>query len=370
MYTGFAPRLFIPIFVFFALLFNIKKILPEKKKYLIFISTLVLLVIPLVYVSVYQGASTRFSMVFLANDVDFVRYINFDYLKNISGTFYLTFFWLKRYLNYLQPEFLFFNALQMTLPQTLGLGILYLYEIPWLIFAVKEVVTRKIPYKSVFLIWLFTGIIPDSLTNNQQHAGRLLHIAPVVILFVAIGAVKFYEWVIYLKSGYMKIFILVTHTLLIVVFLIHALLVFSVHFPRHKGESFDEGIREVVYYLNENGDKYKEIVFDTRHGIEGPYLISNPHMYLLFYSKYDPAKYQTIEKVYGDNPENPYFHFDKYTFRYIDWPKDENLKDTLFIGSPWSFPSEGLKEGELLKEIKLTNGYTAYYIVEPSNTLK
>lgn len=365
MYTGFAPRLFIPIFIFFAILFNFKGVVKEKGKYLVFIVTLILLAIPLVYVSIYQGASTRFSMVFLANDVDFVRNVNFDYLKTMGGLPYLFFFWVKRYLNYLQPDFIFFNALQMTLPNTLGLGILYLFELPWLVLGVVEFIRGKIPFKSIFVIWLLTGIIPDSLTNNQQHAGRLLHIAPVVIIIVALGALKFYEWLKGLKNTYLKVYISGVYLLFILLFLIHACLVFAVHFPRHKGESFDEGIREAVLYIKENQDKYSEVVFDTRHGVEGPYLISNPHMYLLFYTKYDPAKYQTIEKTYGSDPNNPFFNFDKYTFRYIDWPKDSVKKDTLFIGSPWSFPKDGLKDGELLEKIMLSNGYPAYYIVNP-----
>ncbi len=142
-------------------------------------------------------------------------------------------------------------------------------------------------------------------------------------------------------------------------------MIISTHFPRDKGESFDEGWREAVYYVLDHQDQYKEIVFDQRRGVEGPYMISNPFLYLLFYSKYEPQIYQTEQKIFDSDKYDPFYKFNKYTFRHINWPEDKNSKDVLFIGSPWSFPVEGLKEGELLERIYLSNGSPAFYIVSP-----
>ena len=141
-------------------------------------------------------------------------------------------------------------------------------------------------------------------------------------------------------------------------------MIFTVHFPRAKGESYDEGLREAALYIQKHQNNYQEIIFDPRRGIEGPYLVSNPYLYVLFYTKYDPHTYQTESK--GISQDKTYFlKFNKYTFRNIEWTKDSDRKDTLFIGSPWSFPEKGLKEGELLEKIYMTNGHPAYYIVSP-----
>lgn len=363
MYTAFAPRLFIPIFVLTAILANIKKFKKEKGKAVIFILTCILVGAPLLYISIFQSATTRLSMVFIANDVDFIRYGIFHYLQSISDIPLLFFFWLKRYLNYLQPDFIFLNGLNMTLPGTFGLGMLYPFELPFLILGIAEFIKRKIPYKAIFVIWLFTGIVPDSITNNQQHPGRLLQIAPVVILITTLGAIQFFKWIFNLSNKYLRVFILGGFSLFVILVLIHAYLVFAVHFPRAKGESFDEGLKQAALYIRDNQDKYSEIIFDPRRGIDGPYLVSNPYLYVLFYTKYDPHTYQIEPKQFGDSIY--FYKFNKYTYRNINWTEDSTKKNVLLIGSPWSFPENGLKEREILEKIYMSNGHPAFYIVSP-----
>lgn len=363
MYTAPAAKLFVPIFVIVALFFNIKKIKSNRNKTLIFIFTFLFLSLPLAYISLFQKAATRLSMVFIFNDIEFSRYIIFRYFQSIIDIPYLIFFWIRRYITYFEPDFIFFNGLNITPPNTIGLGLLYPFELPWLVLGIVDFLKRKIPQKSILIIWLVTGLIPDSLTNNQQHAGRLLHITPVIILFTTLGAIRFFYWIINLNKLYQRIVISVLFTSTVVIFFIHTFLTFAVYFPISKGESIDEGIREAVFYILQHQQNYKEIVFDPRRGVEGPYLISNPYLYLLFYSKYDPATYQTEPKISG---KGQYFYkFNKYTFREINWLNENNMKDTLFIGSPWNLPEQSLKQGELLEKIYMKSGFPAFYIVSP-----
>ena len=145
----------------------------------------------------------------------------------------------------------------------------------------------------------------------------------------------------------------------------HTFLVISADFPRDKGESFDEGWREAVYYVMAHQNEYKEIVFDPARGVAAPSMISNPFLYVLFYMKYDPHTYQTEQKIMSMQGYESYYKFGKYTFRHIDWQKDKNNVGVLFVGSPWSLPEKDMKNGEFLKTIYLTNGFPAFYIVSP-----
>jgi len=331
-----------------------------------FLATCIILALPLAYTMFFKEAGTRLTMVLISNDIEFSRYVLLKYFGSIKDIPLLALFWLKRYLNYLDPNFLFFNGMHMTTLDSFGLGLLYPFEIPWLILGIYSFIKRKIPHKDVFVIWLLTGIVPDSLTNNQQQAGRLLHIAPIVIMIVTLGLIEFVKWILRMKKTYTKIFISGIYFIFITFILIHAFLVFSVHFPRAKGESYDEGLKQVALYVTEHQSQYKEVVFDTRHGISGPSMISNPYLYLLFYSKYDPATYQTEPRTYK-SPETSGYQFNKYSFRYINWVVDSNKPDTLFIGSPWSFPSD-LQGVKILDTIYIdyqTDKYPVYYIVVP-----
>ncbi len=122
-----------------------------------------------------------------------------------------------------------------------------------------------------------------------------------------------------------------------------------------------EGTKESVMYAVANRDKYREIVYDPYRGIEAPYIVNIPYMYILFYSKYDPNLFQKENKRYGAD----LFGFDKFTIRPIDWRIDRSKKDTLFIGSPWSLPLQDIKEENILKKIYLSNGEQALLIVSP-----
>lgn len=362
MYTAPAPRLFIPVLIVTLLIFSVPKIKTYGRQMMIFIATCFVLILPLLYATLFQGAGTRLTMVLISNDIEFQRYILLKFFDSAGDLPLLFFFWLKRYLNYFQPDFLFTTGLNMTAPGSFGLGIFYLFELPFLIFGIFEFIKSKIPYKPIFIIWLVTGIIPDSITNNQLHSGRLLHITPVLVLITALGAISFFKWLFELKN-YLKIFCTGFFSIIVVLVLTHAFLVFTVHYPRAKGESFDEGLREAVFYVHNHQDRYQEIIFDPRRGVEGPFIVSNPYLYVLFYTKYDPRTYQIEPKVFG---KDEYFlKFNKYTFREINWGEDQNKKETLFIGSPWSLPEKDLKKEEILHKIYLTNGKLAFLIVSP-----
>lgn len=362
MYTAVAPRLFIPVFVIVTLLFNITRLKNIWDKVLLFIVTCTILGLPLLYISLFQGANTRLGMILLSRDIEFLRYINMGPIHSVQDFFLLIFFWLRRYLSYFQPDFIFFNALGMTIPESLGLGLLYIFELPLVILGTVEFIQKKIPYKSIFLIWLFTGIFPDSITNNQQHSGRLLQIAPVLILISTLGAIRLYGIIKKLSKFYLKVLVSGIFLIVVVLTFIHAILSFNVYFPRVKGESMDLGAKEAVQYILQNQDKYKEVIFDTRRGTDGPYQVTNVFLYLLFYSQYDPKTYQNEAKIYGTK-ENPLLQFNKYSFRYINWQTDHWNKDTLYIGSQWSFPENIAETDNLLGKIYMKNGLPAYYIV-------
>jgi len=262
MYTSFAPRLFVPIFIAIVLLINFPKLKTNWKKVIIFLITCLIFIIPLIYVTFFQGGNTRLQMVFIGNDIEFSRYILLKYFNSIQDLPLLFFFWIKRYLSYLQPNLLFFNGLEATIMTPIGLGMMYFFEIPFLILGIIYFIKKKVPHKEIFIVWLLTGFLPDSLTNNQQHTGRLLHLFPVFLTLTSLGAIEFYKLINNIKNKYIKISILGSYIFLITIVLIHAYLIISINFPRDKGESFEEGLREVALYVKDNQDKYKEIVID------------------------------------------------------------------------------------------------------------
>lgn len=360
MYTYHSQRLFIPVFIFLYLLAGFKRFKQNISNIRIFVLSSLLLVSPLVYLTIFGSAGIRAGMVFLSQDIEYTRYVVLDHIQKFGEEFLLFFFWIKRYLNYFQPDFLFFNGLNMTIPGTLGLGVLYLFELPWLILGIIKLF-KNISARLMIILWILLGIIPASLANNDQSSVRSLLILPALLVIVSLGAQRFFEMVIGLSNRSIKLGLFCLYGFFIILALIQAYLVFAVHFPIQRGEDFMEGTKETVLYALDNKDKYQEIVYDPYRGTEAPYIVNIPHMYILFYSQYDP---KTFQKEVLDFPKYG-AHFDKFTIRPINWREDRSKKGVLFIGSPWSLPTKDLKDGEILQRVYLSNGKLAFLIVSP-----
>lgn len=379
LYAYHSLRYFVPILILYLFLYSNKINNQDRTKMFIFFVTGLIATMPLLYMTIFGGANTRAGMVFLSNDIDYTRYVIIDHLYRefqfgtladfflkpltffSNENFLLFFFWIKRYLNYFQPDFLFFNGLNMTSLGTIGLGVLYLFELPLLLVGIGRLIKEKIKNKWTIIFWILIGIIPASLTNNEQHAGRSFIILPALVMVIAIGVEGFFQWIKRLRNNYFKISILTFYFFLVTFTITQAFLIFAIHFPTQRGEAFMEGTKQSVLYALENKDKFQEVVYDPYRGIEAPYIVNIPYMYILFYSRYDPAEFQKIAKRQG----NDLFGFDKFTIRKIDWRVDRERKDTLFIGSPWSLPIQDIKEEEILQRIYLSNGALALLVVSP-----
>lgn len=361
MYTYHSERFFVPLFIAGLLILNLKKVRQNKLNILFFLLLSLLLLLPLVYLSLFGPANKRAGMIFLSLDIDYTRYVILDHLQKTGENLLLFFFWVKRYLNYFQPDFLFFNGLNMTSMGALGLGVLYIFELPFLLLGIIELIRNRVPNRLVILLWVLLGIIPASLTNNEQNTGRTLLIVPALLAINALGFSRFLFFVDSFKKSYYKLFFYTGYLFICIVFLIQAFLIFTVHFPKQKGEAFMEGTKEAVEYALLHKDQYKEIVFDPYRGIEAPYIVGLPYMYFLFYSQYDPVLYQKEIKRYGEE----LFGWDKFTIRKIHWQEDRLAKGTLFIGSPWSLPEQDLKSADILKKIHLSTGDLVLLVVSP-----
>lgn len=361
MYSAFTERLFVPFFIFISLLLNRKTVFQHKKIILIFISVCIVLVAPLIFLSMFGGANTRFGMIFLTQDIEYTRYAILDHLFRPGESLITFFFWAKRYLSYLQPDFLFLNGLNLTSPGTFGLGVLYLFELPLFILGIISLIKNNFKWKNILLIWLFLGIFPASLANNETSEGRSLIVLPAVLIILTLGSVYATHLFKKIESQYLRWAVFSIYLGLIAINLIQAFLIFAVHFPNQKGEAFMEGTKESVVFAIEHKNEFEEIVYDASRGIEGPYTVNIPHIYILFYSKYDPVKFSNEAKYFQTKGA----HFDKFTIRGIDWPADVSKKGTLFIGSPWTVPDKDSEHVKVLKKIYLTNGSLALVIVTP-----
>ena len=364
MYTYHSNRLFVPLFLLFILVTCFKTLKSNWQKLIAPCIFGFLLLLPLLINTIVGGDAIRAQSTFITRDIELRRSVLLldENLDNNSyfQTLLIIQHGIRKYLNYFTPEFLFLNGLGMTKEGTYGLGVLYLFELPFVLFGAYSLFKRKVKNANYLLFWIVLGIIPAALTQNEQHPLRTLLIAPSLIIISAIGAVELY----FAFTQKIRFILLSIFGLFVAFNLIYAISIFTVQFPLQKDENFMYGTKEAVLYALDHQSEYKEIIFDPVRGRDSGDVVSIPHMYILFYSKYDPAKYQKEEKRTGEDT----YGFNKFTIRKINWPLDRRSGEgKLFIASKWSIPERDIQENVLKKKVYLLDGDLVFFIVSSEN---
>ncbi len=371
LYTYHAERVFTPIFVLGLFVIFHRQLLENKKAVLKSILLGIILMIPFIKIMLSPEGQVRAKMTFLANDaaVSFqlhqpdeklsLKQKIFDNNAIILGNF-----WIKRYLNYFDPGFLFFKGSQFTLPNIADVGLMYSWELPlfflgiWQIFIKRKIFDGKALFLVVF--WFLLGPLVASFTNNEQHSLRSLVWIPIPQLIIGVGSFFIYKIITSFPLKKKLAAIAATGSL-VIVSLIYFFDIYMVHFPAFFSECWDYGYKEAAQFVWEHQKEYKEIVIDPVFGTQGPYTFSVPYLQVLFYGQYPPELFQKdpARKRGADSVD-----FANFTFKQIYWPDDRAKENTLFIGSPWSLPLDDLKEANILKKIPFKNGAIGFLIVE------
>jgi len=367
MYSYHAERVFAPMLFLILIVIYGKELRRTKKACLVTLLIVIILSLPLAKMMMGIEGQKRARMTFLAQDEN-ISYVlhqpgaKLSPLQSVldSNPVMLGNFWAKRYLNYWDPSFLFFKGMKFSLPGAPDSGIFYFFELPlffvglWLLLFRQPFVDKRV--KILLVLWFLLGPLPASLTNNEQHTSRSLIWIPILPLLVGMGGLFLWNLLAKLKPAIRKLIYAGT-VILILTNIIYVADLYFVHYSIQFSEHWDYGLKEASIFAWEHEKEYKEIVVDNVFGTLGPYSVGTPHLYLLFYGKYDPA---TLQKERGSNSDD----FGKFKFRTIYWPDDRKSKNTLFIGSPWRLPLKDLEESQILKKIYFKNNQLGFLVVK------
>lgn len=267
---------------------------------------------------------------------------------------------LGRYLNHFSPRFLFFEGDWSNPRHSVPFaGVLNLLDILFLPLGIYFLISRKIKHQSLIWYLLLITPLPAALSRDIIQATRSYFMILPLTVISAFG--MYFVWE---KLAGFKKFLRIT-VLFFLVFgyifsFVHFLDQFFVHAPKAYSSFWQYGYKEAVKFVEENGKNYERVVFTQKYG--------QPYIYYLFYTQYDPKKYQVQAKLI-EHPEGDVGRvegLDNIEFRDIYWPKDRFAKNTLFIGGPYELPEKDIVAGQstLLREIKFLNRETAFHIVE------
>lgn len=220
---------------------------------------------------------------------------------------------ISNILQYVSPQFLVTSGpAEGTYGMMTGTGVIYLIELVFLGLYLSHHAKSK-------LTWLILlGIIPAALAKGPGYAAnRAAGMLPFLIIAIAAGLPK-------------------AKRLLVPLYLVSFLFFiqkYYYHSPYILSKPMLFGMQEAISRSLALAPNYSEIRFSRS--------LSEPHIYVAFYSKYDPTAYH---KATASWPQNVKFldQFDGYylgNYRFGDLHFTDKLSGpTLFIGRPNDFP--------------------------------
>jgi len=180
-YTYAVARLFIPLFVIILTIILWKELKPRRKWFYWGALAFTAISVPLLLFYMSGGRSERLSRIFLFGGGRTIA----QSLHTLASNYYAHF----------SPAFLFFRGdreLRHSLP---GMGQMYFFEAPLLIYGLWHAVRRKDAWGRILTAWLITYPVSAALTNEGiPHALRAITGLPVVHIITGTGAATLFKW--------------------------------------------------------------------------------------------------------------------------------------------------------------------------------
>lgn len=341
--------LFIPL-----LLFSQKKYLLKQKKY-VFLSLIIFALFMVVNL-----LDLRLSGINRFKQLDFeqanvVKTISYQTSKIYSlGKAELI---AGQYLMYFSPKFLFVSGDANLRHSTQAIGQVYWLELLFVSCGILFLIKKEQKLAVLILGWLFLAPIPGSFTREALHASRAMFMLGAWQILAASGA-----YYLYLISKGFKKYLSVILFVLIFILLINYFRYYLYEYPNATSKYWQYGYKQVVEYVEKNYNDYDLIVITRADG--------EPQIFTLFYSKFDPHKYQNDQNLIRERKGDwiEVSKFDKFYFpnlsdigtRYEDIAKRNQGERVLFIGKSGDFPIER----KVLFTVYYLNGEIAFEVVD------
>jgi len=350
------PRVFIPI-LFLTLLFffrNERKNLNKRYKTFVILAFLFISISSSALVFLVNGGSGRFSQVNIFGYPE-TKLVMEEQIREdgVSGTaplvtrffhnkginYFLTY--VANYFDYFSGNFLFIKGGLPIWYVVPNMGLLYLVELPFILFGIFLLLFDKDKTHKIPLLWLILSPIVAALTvDDIPNIQRAIVMFPALEIIAAYGFIQFFNKVFRHKKVLLSICII-----LFIFNISYFLHQYFVHAKVHKPWYRDNGFAEMLQIVRKSYNDYDKIIVTKSVG--GMYPL------VLFYMQYNPLVYQSE----GSPKDKEYSGFGKFFFVPMDCPSIQKdgrfpkVKRTIYIDRG-NCPGENSKEVIIYKEDK------------------
>lgn len=240
---------------------------------------------------------------------------------------------LEGYLSHFSPGWLFVRG-DNARHHAPGMGLLYHIELPFFLIGLYLLAKHGKKMMVVVLGWMLIAPIAASPTTELPHAIRTLVFLPTFQIVIAVGIWHVYQQVLS-KPLFIRYGVLAGMLCLWCLNVGYYLTMYHLHQNREYSRFWQYGYKDAVEYAKEHYSKYDSIVVSTA--------LEQPHMFFLFYLRYDPRQYLSEGGTASGGFKEVRNRFDKFVFRPIRWNEESRSGRILYIGSPTEIPEANLK---------------------------
>ncbi len=363
LYSYHSFRLVVPIFLFLLALLFVKKLWQNKRQVAISFAIILVFSLP-IYIGFLnpEGSKARLSMVSIFGESEGLQkqlsQLQYDESHgNIVGQIFhnrrLYYFYeaQKNYLTHFDFNYLFTIGAGSLHHHAKDMGMMYLFELPLLLWGLISVFVRPSRKVIAMLMLLIIAPIPASITTGTPHGVRAIGMVPGLIFLTASGAAALWTGVSKIKNVNLRTLAIVVSILIVVINFAYYLNQYYTVTPKDYGFFWQYGNKEAILEAAKLESKYNRIIMT--------YAYDQPYIYYLFYNKVEPSWYQANWDTQGTGQVDRFVRkIGKYEFRNIDFQNDEKLEKTLLIGTEQEVPVL-----TPMREIRFPDGKIAYRIV-------
>lgn len=362
-YTYHSARLIAPLLGLglFIIYWRELEVVKNIKKYLLYFGLFVLVMLPLALDLTNGQAGSRVAGVGLFADsgplsrIEEQRTEHGDFrsipsraLHNKLVNYGLAF--VENWSEHYHGLFLFLSGDDIQRNKVPETGQMYLFDLPLLMVGLWFIIrnySQNPKLYSLIVYWLIIAPIAAALTFQSPHALRAQN---MVIPLVIISSLGFAVVIKQLRVvGWVLVGIVIAWSF------VRYEHMYWVHMSKEYPFSSQYGVKELVTYIKNNQKTYKDIVITDRY--------DQPYILYLFYTKYDPAKFQkehnlTARDGFGFSTVRDFSNLHFYSIKFGEMRTI--YPNSLIIGTPEEIPDEA----NIIKRIYGTNSYEYFDVVE------
>lgn len=308
----------------------------NKKQFMVAMFFGLLLILPLLFSIIKTDAASRFSGVgFLADEGPLNRArelrgqhgnpnsIEAKLLHFRQGEYFLRL--IRNYLDHFDGNFLFVNGDMIQRSRVPETGLFYITDFIFLVIGSIFLIRNSSFNNRIIWLWLFIAPVAAAVTFQTPHALRAHNMVIPMIIIISMGifeVLKRWKLIGVCVLGFVYLYQTTRY--------LHQ---YYVHYPQTYPAAWEFGFKELVAYTESVKDKYQKIWVTDRY--------DQPYILFLFYSAYDPKKFQGNHKLTFRDKYNfsTVRDYDKYHFASVPWPDILKEKNTLIVATSDEVPS-------------------------------